>query len=75
MTGSLDEPAGGHMDAPQPGPTMASAVADVAVNYPLWLCGKRLAARLPLPRLTELYKGAGTLLLGFGPATLAVKLL
>ena len=39
---------GDAMDELRPAATAASAAADVAVNYPLWLCGKRLAGRLPL---------------------------
>ena len=43
----------------------------MAINYPLWICAKRVSAGISLPRLRELYKGSGSLLLAMGPMIIA----
>lgn len=46
---------------------VASTFTDIVVNYPLWVYAKRMQAALGAPKVTELYKGAGSLLFCSGP--------
>jgi hypothetical protein len=43
------------------------AFADVAVNTPLWISAKRIAAGLGYPRVREMYKGSSLLWFSIGP--------
>jgi hypothetical protein len=44
-----------------------SILADIIVNYPLWIYAKRVMAGLSAPAVRHLYKGGGSLLLSNGP--------
>lgn len=43
------------------------AAGDIAINYPLWIIAKRVAAGLGWPAARDLYKGGGLLWLSLGP--------
>ena len=47
--------------------TAFAALCDIAINYPLWIVGKRLSAGLGVPAMGDLYKGGGSLWCSTGP--------
>lgn len=52
------------------GVVAAACAADMLVNFPLWICAKRISAGLSLPPAREIYKGSGSLYLAMGPMTI-----
>lgn len=52
---------------PQTAMVGIATAADLALNYPLWIVAKRVAAGLAMPRGRELYKGAGVVWLAYFP--------
>mmetsp|Transcript_114674 Transcript_114674/g.180528 ORF Transcript_114674/g.180528 Transcript_114674/m.180528 type:complete len:290 (-) Transcript_114674:97-966(-) len=44
-----------------------ATAADLAINFPTWIIAKRLGAGLTLPRLSEMYKGSGTVWSAYFP--------
>lgn len=60
-----------HFQLRSSGAVAVAMLADIVINYPLWIVGKRIGAGLtPYPgSLSLIYKGSGLLYVSLGPTT------